>query len=77
VHWGTFDLTDESLDQPPKDLALARESKGLTSQDFDMMAIGQTLKLSKRKNYIFDYFFIKENPHEEYFIGYLNINYGK
>jgi N-acyl-phosphatidylethanolamine-hydrolysing phospholipase D len=48
VHWGTFDLTDESLDQPPKDLAVAREAKGLIPQDFDVMAIGQTLKLPKR-----------------------------
>ncbi|MBY0409361.1 MAG: MBL fold metallo-hydrolase [Burkholderiaceae bacterium] len=49
VHWGTFDLTDESLDQPPKDLAAAREAKGLTPQDFDVIAIGQTLKLPKRR----------------------------
>ena len=48
VHWGTFDLTDESLDQPPKDLAAARVAKGLVAQDFDVMAIGQTLKLPKR-----------------------------
>ncbi len=49
VHWGTFDLTDEPLDQPPKDLAIARAAKGLQTQDFDVMAIGQTLKLPKRK----------------------------
>ena len=48
VHWGTFNLTDESLDQPPKDLALARKDKGLMPQDFAVMAIGQTLKLPKR-----------------------------
>lgn len=48
VHWGTFDLTNESLDQPPKDLAAARHAIGLTPQDFDVMAIGQTLKLPKR-----------------------------
>jgi N-acyl-phosphatidylethanolamine-hydrolysing phospholipase D len=48
VHWGTFDLTDESLDQPPKDLAAARLAKGLQAQDFDLMAIGQTLKLPRR-----------------------------
>ena len=48
VHWGTFDLTDESLDQPPKDLAAARRIKGLTPEDFTVMAIGQTLKLPRR-----------------------------
>ena len=48
VHWGTFDLTDESLDQPPKDLAAARAANGLVAQDFDVMAIGQTLKLPRR-----------------------------
>ncbi len=49
VHWGTFDLTDESLDQPPKDLAVARAEKKLPQEAFDVMAIGQTLKLPRRK----------------------------
>ncbi len=49
VHWGTFDLTDESLDQPPKDLATARAAKNLPQEAFDVMAVGQTLKLPKRK----------------------------
>lgn len=49
VHWGTFSLTDESLDQPPKDLAAARAAKGLPQEAFDVMAIGQTLKLPRRK----------------------------
>jgi N-acyl-phosphatidylethanolamine-hydrolysing phospholipase D len=48
VHWGTFELTDESLDQPPKDLAIARSAKNLSREIFDVMAIGQTLKLPKR-----------------------------
>ncbi|WP_247548462.1 MBL fold metallo-hydrolase [Ralstonia pseudosolanacearum] len=50
IHWGTFDLTDESLDQPPKDLAMARTAKGLEQDAFDVMAIGQTLKLPRRRN---------------------------
>jgi N-acyl-phosphatidylethanolamine-hydrolysing phospholipase D len=49
VHWGTFDLTDESLDQPPEDLKIAREAKNLSPDAFDVLAIGQTLKLPRRK----------------------------
>ncbi|NJM43439.1 MAG: MBL fold metallo-hydrolase, partial [Brachymonas sp.] len=49
IHWGTFDLTDESLDQPPKDLAIARAARGLAKEAFDVMAIGQTLKLPRRQ----------------------------
>ncbi len=49
VHWGTFTMTDESLDQPPKDLALARAAKKLPREAFDVMAIGQTIKLPRRR----------------------------
>ena len=48
VHWGTFALTDESLDQPPKDLALARQAQGLSEQDFFLLAIGETRALPAR-----------------------------
>ena len=48
VHWGTFELTDESLDQPPKDLTLAVQSKGLKDADFTVMAVGETRPLPAR-----------------------------
>ena len=48
VHWGTFELTDESLDQPPVDLAEARRAKGLADESFFVMAIGETRKLPRR-----------------------------
>lgn len=48
VHWGTFDLTDESLDEPPKALAAARAAKGLPADAFNVLAIGQTLKIPRR-----------------------------
>jgi N-acyl-phosphatidylethanolamine-hydrolysing phospholipase D len=48
VHWGTFDLTDESLDEPPKALAAARAAKGLPVDAFNVLAIGQTLKIPRR-----------------------------
>jgi N-acyl-phosphatidylethanolamine-hydrolysing phospholipase D len=42
VHWGTFQLTDEALDQPPADLAAARQAQGLPEQDFFVLPIGGT-----------------------------------
>ncbi|MEO8389926.1 MBL fold metallo-hydrolase [Polaromonas sp.] len=48
VHWGTFELTDEPLDQPPQDLAAARAAKGLKDDDFSVMAIGETRFLPPR-----------------------------
>ena len=48
VHWGTFNLTDEPLDQPPKDLAQARSQQGLAEQDFFVIKIGETLWLTPR-----------------------------
>ena len=48
VHWGTFALTDEPLDQPPADLATALAAKGLTQEDFFLMAVGETRRLPLR-----------------------------
>ena len=48
VHWGTFELTDEPLDQPPKDLAVARKAAGLQDGDFAVLAIGQTRRFPRR-----------------------------
>ena len=48
VHWGTFNLTDEPLDQPPQDLADARVAANIKEDDFFLMAIGQTRRIEKR-----------------------------
>lgn len=48
VHWGTFALTDEALDQPPRDLAVARQAAGLSEDEFFLLAVGQTRWLPPR-----------------------------
>ena len=48
VHWGTFNLTDEPLDQPPRDLATAREAANLSADDFFLLSVGETRKLPAR-----------------------------
>jgi N-acyl-phosphatidylethanolamine-hydrolysing phospholipase D len=45
MRWGTFEPTDESLDQPPIALAAAR---GLAEEAFSTLAIGETLRLPPR-----------------------------
>lgn len=42
VRWGTFELSDEPLDQPPKDLAAARQAGGVAQDDFFLLRIGET-----------------------------------
>lgn len=49
IHWGTFAMTDESLDQPPQDLAAARQDQGLGADDFFLLRIGETRWLEPRK----------------------------
>ena len=48
IHWGTFALSDESLDQPPADLAVARRTMGLEDHEFFVLAIGETRRLPRR-----------------------------
>ncbi|MEP7299010.1 MAG: MBL fold metallo-hydrolase [Burkholderiales bacterium] len=48
IHWGTFELTDESLDEPPKQLAEARRAKGVDDDAFTVMAIGETRRIPRR-----------------------------
>jgi L-ascorbate metabolism protein UlaG (beta-lactamase superfamily) len=46
MHWGTFeDLTDESLDQPPKDLKAALTSAGVEEATFRVLKHGETWRL--------------------------------
>jgi N-acyl-phosphatidylethanolamine-hydrolysing phospholipase D len=49
IHWGTFGLTDESLDEPPRQLAQARRSQAVADSAFFTLAIGQTRRLAPRR----------------------------
>jgi N-acyl-phosphatidylethanolamine-hydrolysing phospholipase D len=49
VHWGTFALTDEPLDEAPKALARERLARSLADDAFFTLAIGQTLRLPPRR----------------------------
>lgn len=43
MHWGTFEnLTDEALDEPPRELARWRAAAGLRAEQFDVMKVGET-----------------------------------
>jgi N-acyl-phosphatidylethanolamine-hydrolysing phospholipase D len=42
IHWGTFVLTDEPMDEPPKKLYEAVSKRQLTKEDFWALKIGET-----------------------------------
>jgi N-acyl-phosphatidylethanolamine-hydrolysing phospholipase D len=46
IHWGTFVLTDEPLDEPPKRLAQALAAAKVPSERFFVMKHGETRKLN-------------------------------
>lgn len=48
LHWGTFNLTDESLDTPPAALARARREAAVPDDEFFVLAIGETRRLPRR-----------------------------
>lgn len=45
IHWGTFSLTDEPLDEPPQKLSAELEKKGNPSPDFKILKHGETIQL--------------------------------
>ena len=44
-HWGTFMLTDEPVDEPPKLLEDALSQKGISNEHFFVMQHGETRSL--------------------------------
>ncbi len=44
MHWGTFKLTDEPLDEPPSRLRAEWERRGLPPQRLHIPAIGESLR---------------------------------
>ena len=48
IHWGTFALTDEALDEPPRVLERARRQRGIADGAFTVMAIGETRRFPRR-----------------------------
>ena len=46
MHWGTFILTDEPLDEPPQRLAAARRAAGISPETFFVMKHGETRRLA-------------------------------
>jgi N-acyl-phosphatidylethanolamine-hydrolysing phospholipase D len=51
VHWGTFALADDPLDQPLHDLAGACRDKGVAEESFFLLPIGGTRRLPGRGNH--------------------------
>ena len=45
MHWGTFVLTDEPLDEPPHRLRAALHAQGLTEAVFGVMQHGEMRRL--------------------------------
>lgn len=49
MHWGTFILTDEALDEPPKKLVKALALARISTENFKIIKIGETLPISVKK----------------------------
>jgi len=47
MHWGTFKLTDEPLDEPPRRLEAERQRLGLAPERVRALAVGETLEVAR------------------------------
>jgi N-acyl-phosphatidylethanolamine-hydrolysing phospholipase D len=48
MHFGTFQLTPEGIDQPGRDLAEALEDRGVPREQFRTIEVGGSLSLISR-----------------------------
>ena len=47
IHWGTYVLTTEPVDEPPRRLARARQAQGVSGTDFEALVIGRSYRLRR------------------------------
>jgi L-ascorbate metabolism protein UlaG (beta-lactamase superfamily) len=47
MHWGTFKLTDEPLDEPPRRLEAARARRGISPERVRVLAVGESLEVAR------------------------------
>lgn len=47
MHWGTFKLADEALDEPPVRLEAERARRGIAKERVRVLAIGETLEVAR------------------------------
>jgi N-acyl-phosphatidylethanolamine-hydrolysing phospholipase D len=52
IQWGTFNLTDEPLDEPPKKLAEALASRGVDPGRFLTLRHGETIRLETGRGWV-------------------------
>jgi L-ascorbate metabolism protein UlaG (beta-lactamase superfamily) len=45
IHWGTWDLSNEPISEPPRMLGEARDKVGLTQEQFDICALGGSVSV--------------------------------
>ena len=45
MHWGTFQLTFESIDDPPRRLAAARRARGIAAERFVTTEVGRSFRV--------------------------------
>ena len=48
MHFGTFQLTDEAIDAPRRELAAAVTTQGVAAADFTTLDFGETRQLALR-----------------------------